>query len=433
MASTDIMATNGNTSASQFEELAAENRFLREKVSRSEEIIAAQKRTEAALHEQVHRFSALLDLSHDWIWEVDASATYTYVSPNVRDFFGYEPEEMVGKTPFDFMPPREAERVAALFGPIAAAQQPFKALKNTNLRKDGSSLVLETSGLPIIDQQGNFHGYRGIDRDITARARMEDDLHIFKMLVENAPMGISITGLDGVITYHNPAFATMHGYETMIDLRHFDIVAEEDHEIIPGIDLILARQETWMGTLRGRHKDGSSFPIQVSLFMIRQDDGTPRSVIALVHDLTEQQRAEQERLELQRQVIDTQRTALRELSSPLIPLSERVVMLPLIGSIDSARAEQIMETLLEGVAQRTTSIALIDITGVTVVDTHVADALIRAAQAVRLLGAQVVLTGIGPVMAQTLVHLGVDLSSIVTLRTVQSGIAYALNNGTTRR
>jgi rsbT co-antagonist protein RsbR len=100
--------------------------------------------------------------------------------------------------------------------------------------------------------------------------------------------------------------------------------------------------------------------------------------------------------------------------------------MPLIGSLDSARAQQVMDTLLEGVARLHARVAILDITGVQVVDTQVANALIGTARAVRLLGAQVVLTGISPAMAQTLVQLGVELNDIRTLGSLQSGIAYAL-------
>ncbi len=100
--------------------------------------------------------------------------------------------------------------------------------------------------------------------------------------------------------------------------------------------------------------------------------------------------------------------------------------MPLIGAIDSARAQQIMETLLEGVAQHRSDVVILDITGVQVVDTQVANALLQAAQAVKLLGAQVILTGIRPHIAQTLVSLGVDLRGIVTRSTLQTGVAYAL-------
>jgi anti-anti-sigma factor len=107
-------------------------------------------------------------------------------------------------------------------------------------------------------------------------------------------------------------------------------------------------------------------------------------------------------------------------------VSEDVVIMPLVGAIDSGRAQMVMESLLEGVATNRANVAIVDITGVSVVDTQVAQALVSAAQAVRLLGAQVLLTGIGPQVAQTLVHLGVDMSSIITRSSLQSGIAYAI-------
>ena len=124
-----------------------------------------------------------------------------------------------------------------------------------------------------------------------------------------------------------------------------------------------------------------------------------------------------------------QEAALRELSTPLIPISDRVVVMPLIGAINSRRAQQVIETLLHGLADSRADRAILDITGVLVVDTQVANALVAAAQAVKLLGATVILTGIRPEVAQTLVGLGIDLRGIVTCGTLQSGIAYALARG----
>jgi len=117
---------------------------------------------------------------------------------------------------------------------------------------------------------------------------------------------------------------------------------------------------------------------------------------------------------------------LAELSTPLIPISNATVVMPLIGSIDSRRAQQIMDTLLSGIASQQAAIAILDITGVVTVDTHVADALVRAAQAVKLLGAQAILTGIRPEVAQLIVALGIDLTNLATFSTLQAGIAYAL-------
>lgn len=121
-----------------------------------------------------------------------------------------------------------------------------------------------------------------------------------------------------------------------------------------------------------------------------------------------------------------QAALVRELSTPLIPLAHNVVLMPLIGSIDSHRAQQVMETLLDGITAHQADTALLDLTGVSVMDTPIANALIQAAQAARLLGTQVILTGIGPAMAQTLVHLGTDLRSIQTRGNLQSAITEVL-------
>jgi anti-anti-sigma factor len=185
-------------------------------------------------------------------------------------------------------------------------------------------------------------------------------------------------------------------------------------------------QGIWRGILNYQRKDGSIFPGDGSGFAIRDEAGQPQAFGGIIRDISEQVRQEEERQSLQAQVIEAQRAALRELSTPLIPVSDRVVIMPLIGSIDSQRAQQVMETLLEGVAAHHAEMVILDITGVQVVDTQVANTFIRAAQAVQLLGAQVMLTGIGPNIAQTLVQLGVDLSGMLTRGSLQAGIADAL-------
>lgn len=171
----------------------------------------------------------------------------------------------------------------------------------------------------------------------------------------------------------------------------------------------------------GRTLDRYSAPVSYG-------EGQGYGRVWLFRDVTERHRAEEAlRVNMVREeVLEAQRAMLRELSSPLIPISDKVVIMPLIGTIDSQRAQQIMETLLEGVAQHQAGLVILDITGVAVVDTQVAQGLIQATQAVKLLGAQVILTGIQPQIAQTLVHLGVDLRGIQTRSSLQAGIADAL-------
>jgi PAS domain S-box-containing protein len=138
--------------------------------------VTARRRAEQELQASLTRYQHLVASSNDWVWEVDVDGTYTYASPQCRDILGYGPEEMIGKKLFDLMPQEEAERVRRILEPLAAARRPFRALENTNLHKDGHLVVLETNGVPIIDAQGHFCGYRGMDRDITDRKQVEQAL-----------------------------------------------------------------------------------------------------------------------------------------------------------------------------------------------------------------------------------------------------------------
>ena len=120
------------------------------------------------------------------------------------------------------------------------------------------------------------------------------------------------------------------------------------------------------------------------------------------------------------------REAIQELSTPIIPVYNGVLVVPLVGRVDSARAQALTEALLNAIAREQAEIVLLDITGVAVVDTNVANHLMQTARAASLLGSQVVLVGISAEVAQTLVQLGLDLGRLVTLSNLQSGLVYAL-------
>jgi len=169
----------------------------------------------------------------------------------------------------------------------------------------------------------------------------------------------------------------------------------------------------------------------------RNPDGGPRQLLGFVYDITEaktreadlrasKERAEDERVAMQAQIIAMQEATIRELESPLLPIAKGVVVMPLVGEINEARALQIIENLLTGIARSQASVVILDITGVRSVDDKVATVLLQAARAARLLGTRVVLTGASPDIAIILVNLAADLSGIVTLGTLQAGIAWAL-------
>ncbi|PLR95563.1 RsbT co-antagonist protein RsbRA [Bacillus sp. T33-2] len=124
--------------------------------------------------------------------------------------------------------------------------------------------------------------------------------------------------------------------------------------------------------------------------------------------------------------VSLQKIALQELSAPLIPVFDGITVMPLVGTIDTERAKQIMENLLKGAVKHRSEVVLIDITGVPVVDTMVAHHIIQAAEAVRLIGAKCMLVGIRPEIAQTIVNLGINLNRFTTKSTLKKGIEAAL-------
>ena len=145
-------------------------------------------------------FRQLVENSLDWLWEVDENAVYTYVSPQCKKILGYLPEELIGKTPFDLMPVREAERIATIFQEIVAARRPFTNLENINLHREGYPVILETSGNPFFNDEGELIGYRGVDRDISYRRKAEQALEVtvqrYQTMIDFAPDALIILDLE---------------------------------------------------------------------------------------------------------------------------------------------------------------------------------------------------------------------------------------------
>jgi len=261
--------------------------------------ISTLKQTEKLLQESKERFRNLTEITSDWIWEVDKDACYTYVSPKIYDILGYDPEEIIGKTPFDLMPPAEANRLSKIFDNIAASKRPFDCLENINLQKDGHPVVLETSGIPILDAVGEFLGYRGIDRDITERKRVEEALREseerYRSLAENSRIGFWQTTLDGHTIYINPAMCQMleieeseelHGktYDSFYDDENREIIKHELAKREKGIS------STYEVELIGRK--GTKRNVMISGAPIFLSEDKIHSAIGTFTDITDKKRVE---------------------------------------------------------------------------------------------------------------------------------------------
>jgi PAS domain S-box-containing protein len=164
-------------------------------------------RIETLLRTSAQRFRNLVESTNDWLWEIDGAGRYTYVSPQVKNILGYEPDEVLGRSPFELMPADEAARLERMFADLVARRAPLRAVANTNRHKDGHLVVLETNGVPVLDEHGQCIGYRGIDRDITERRQTEqaqrESERRFRDLLENMQLMAVMLDDAGNITFIN--------------------------------------------------------------------------------------------------------------------------------------------------------------------------------------------------------------------------------------
>ena len=165
-------------------------------------------------------------------------------------------------------------------------------------------------------------------------------------------------------------------------------------------------------------KDGSRFWANVILTALRDRDGALRGFGKVTRDMSER-RAAEEKIRQQAQEIFEMAVV------PVVQIWEGILLVPLIGVLDSMRTQQLMERLLHRITETGSPVALLDITGVPTIDTQTAQHLIETIAAVRLLGAEVILTGVRPAIAQSLVHLGIDLSSVASRSSLAAGLRTA--------
>jgi anti-anti-sigma regulatory factor/HAMP domain-containing protein len=127
------------------------------------------------------------------------------------------------------------------------------------------------------------------------------------------------------------------------------------------------------------------------------------------------------------------RATIRSIDSPIVPIQDGILVMPLVGEIDQERSQQMLNELLTRIADQRASVVVIDVTGVSTIDQPVAQGLVRAADAVQLLGAQAILVGMRPELCEAVVSLGVDLSNLITLADLQSGVTFAMSQYTRRQ
>lgn len=258
---------------------------------------------------------------------------------------------------------------------------------------------------------------------------------ILRDVAERAPIGIGITSPSGDFTYMNPAHRIMLGFdETDVMGKNIrDILAPEQRQMLPTAQSLGSTTDSREGILRVVRRDGTILRVYTSTFWVFTDQGQPIARCAFVRDMTDEERADEERQVLERQIVEAQEDALRELGTPLLPIAEHVLAMPIVGTIDAARAKRAVEGMLSEIIRTGAGHVIVDITGVPRVTTEVAEMIMQAAKAAELVGAEMVLTGIRGTVAKTLLELGISFAGMETQSTLRAGVAHALEHERAKR
>jgi len=260
----------------------------------------------------------------------------------------------------------------------------------------------------------------------------------YRTLIENHPYGIHENDAEGIITYANPAFHQMFNYpegESAIGRPMWaTLPTEEQRQEMRQYLGYLADQQPPAEPYESKSwtVDGKPLDTRVDWDYQLDEEGQVVGFISVVTDITELKKAAEEQARLQQEVIEAQQRAIKELSTPVIPLMETsqggILVMPLVGSIDSLRAKDLMRTLLAGISEHRAKVVILDVTGVPIVDSGVANHLNKTIMAARLKGARTIVTGITDAVAETIVDLGIDWSGIETLSDLQTGLVTALGS-----
>ncbi|MDI3286639.1 PAS domain-containing protein [Polyangium sp. 15x6] len=421
------------TTDSNADEMSA----LRERIASLEARVAELERERHEFRMSAEQSQALVAAVAKISWSTNADGTSGLASVEWCAFTGQTVDELQGVGWVDALHPEDRARAATAWLNAVGTCGIFNVEFRLRSR-DGVYHQFWSIGVPHVLEDGSIGKWVGCCVDVNEQRQMERALRRSeersRSITMRLPLAVFETDAEGRITFVNDTWSTVTGVpareasgEGWIRAVHPDDVS---HVVERWLEIVKTGEQKHTIDFRFRLPDGSLRWVSGRAVPMRSADGAIEGFIGTLIDINDRQQAEELLRETmsQKEIIDAQRQRLADLSTPLIPITDRILTMPLVGALDPERAEQVLTTLLDGVSRTGAAVAILDITGVAVVDTQVASALLRAAQAARLLGAEVILSGIRAEVAQTLVGLGAEFGGLVTTGSLKTGIDRAMKS-----
>jgi PAS domain S-box-containing protein len=380
------------------------------------------------------RNRAMLEAVPDLIFLVNAEGRIIDCKPSLTVPLLDSIAEYIGQYVKDVFPEELAERHSEIVNDVAASgEQRFDVYRANDEARYEEAFFTRTRGNVVVairDVTKRVEAEQERDRLAFAVETKIDELRQWKTLADRAPDAIALLDVHGVVTYANAAFGALVDQDSIVGCNVAQFcVRQADYAVV---DQKLRSRGSFRGDLELARQSGANIVVHVVLFVITNERGRLTSIGCIARDRTEEIRGEEDRRFLQEAVIESHEKLILELETPLLPVAKGVLVMPLVGRIDGRRAERILTSLLDGVVRHHAHVVILDITGVPVVDDDVAAGLVRAANAVRLLGAETMLAGVGPEVARRLVNHADQIASLRPCSTLERGVAMALSMSRSR-
>lgn len=421
--------------------------------------------------------AAIVDSSEDAIVSKTLEGVITSFNAAAERLYGYQAEEVLGKHISTIVPEDLHPQLVEIEASLRRGEK-VSHLETVRLRKDGTRVEVAVSVSPIRDSTGRTVGAANIARDITARRRADAEL---ARRIHQAALGAEVGAalaegelplprvlqrcVEAVVTHLDAAFARAWTIERGSDVLELQASAgmythlDGPHGRVPvgkfKIGLIAAERRPHLtnsvvgdprvGDQEWARREGmvafAGYPLLVEdrlvgvLAMFTRQalpDDTLEALSFVANVIAqgiERRRAEERLAELLREREQT----IEEVSTPVVPVLDGVLVVPLIGSLDTERTSRATRAVLQEVVRQGARICILDITGARLVDTHAVANLTNLVQSLKLVGADAFITGVGAQVAQTLVGLGLDMRGLRTYRTLAQALAALLDAKGRRR